>query len=170
MVRDLFSKAGLGTIAAFDTIESSGLGVLGKSAGWVVPDVLKSAGSVARTVAKAPPLLRFPEDDRLEKLEAQVAELSKRVELLENQLRKSEPTLTGRRVKRVELIQANRHEWPSIQKDLKNSGVNGLSKAAKTEKHGWWYEGRAREWARSWNKLTDDPVRHVRHAMWFGHG
>lgn len=68
---------------------------------------------------------------------------------------------TGRRVKRVELIQANRHEWPSIENDLKNSGVNGLSKAAKAEGHGWWDENQAREWARSRGKLTAETVRQV---------
>ena len=67
---------------------------------------------------------------------------------------------TGRRVKRVELIQANRHEWPSIENDLKNSGVNGLSEAAKAEGHGWWDENQAREWARSRGKLTE-TVRQV---------
>jgi hypothetical protein len=64
----------------------------------------------------------------------------------------------GRRVKRKALLSDNSRRWPTIERDLKDAASNGLSAAAKDESHGWWWEGSAREWARSHGKWKDEAA------------
>lgn len=59
----------------------------------------------------------------------------------------------GARVKRAALIDRNRHRWPSIEGDLHEASSNALSAGAKTDKHGFWWEGDALKWAEARNKL-----------------
>ena len=59
----------------------------------------------------------------------------------------------GARVKRKALIERNRHRWPSIEGDLHDASDNGLSAAAKADKHGFWWEGDALKWAEARDKL-----------------
>lgn len=60
----------------------------------------------------------------------------------------------GRRVKRAALIADNVSRWPTIERDLKDAATNGLSEAAKDGAAvGWWWEGRAIEWARARAKV-----------------
>ena len=63
----------------------------------------------------------------------------------------------GRRVKRAALIADNIARWPTIERDLKDAAKNGLSGAARDETAiGWWWEGRALEWARARAKASGD--------------
>ena len=66
------------------------------------------------------------------------------------------PRDRGRRVKRKVLLSDNARRWPTIERDLKDAASNGLSADAKDESHGWWWEGSAREWARSNGKWKDE--------------
>jgi hypothetical protein len=52
------------------------------------------------------------------------------------------------------LIAQHKHEWPTIESDLKNASQNGLSKAARAGKRDW-FEDSALDWARSKNKLQE---------------
>jgi hypothetical protein len=64
----------------------------------------------------------------------------------------------GRRLKRKALLSDNVRRWPTIERDLKDAASNGLSRDAKDESHGWWWEGSAREWARSHGKWKDEAA------------
>lgn len=116
--------------------------------------------------ASGPDALRRHTVAWLAMLETEAAGLLGTAEVLALPVATVAPTAepAGRCVKREELLRANRNEWPSIENDLKNSGVNGLSEAAKADRRGWWHEERAREWARSRGKLKE-PVRHVLRAL-----
>ena len=57
-------------------------------------------------------------------------------------------------LKRAALIEKHLKNWPSIERDLRDGHKNGLSEAAKTSKHGFWWEAGAIEWARARNKLS----------------
>ena len=61
---------------------------------------------------------------------------------------------TGARLatNKAALIAQHKHEWPTIEGDLKDASSNGLSKAAKAGKRDWIGEA-AVQWARSKNKL-----------------
>jgi hypothetical protein len=62
----------------------------------------------------------------------------------------------GRRVKRQALIADNLRRWPTIERDLKDAAVNGLSSAARDKgAPGWWWEGSALAWARERDKVRD---------------
>lgn len=64
----------------------------------------------------------------------------------------------GRIVKRCLLIGDNMRRWPTIEQDLKDSGKNGLTKAARVlDQHGLWYEGSALAWARAKGKVREVP-------------
>lgn len=56
-------------------------------------------------------------------------------------------------LKREALVAAHQKEWPSVDRDLKDAGENGLSAAAKHPKHGMWFEERALTWAKQQGKL-----------------
>lgn len=49
------------------------------------------------------------------------------------------------------MIEHHKHEWPSIERDLKGASENGLFKAKAGERD--WVESTAMEWARAKNKL-----------------
>ena len=66
------------------------------------------------------------------------------------------------------LIEAHRHEWPSIKTDIKAASDNGLS-AAKAGARGWWEE-LTMEWARANGKLKSaakpgDSLAQAMHNM-----
>ncbi|MDR6523076.1 hypothetical protein J2789_005766 [Variovorax paradoxus] len=56
-------------------------------------------------------------------------------------------------LKRSALVEKHQGEWPTIDRDLKDGGENGLSEAAKHQRHGMWFEDRALTWARQQGKL-----------------
>lgn len=51
------------------------------------------------------------------------------------------------------MIAAHKHHWPTIERDIKDAGANGLN-IAKAGNRDWW-EAKALGWARSRGKLTD---------------
>lgn len=51
------------------------------------------------------------------------------------------------------LLEAHGHEWPTLERDLRDAAVNGLAKAAKAGARGW-LNSKALDWARSKGKLT----------------
>lgn len=53
----------------------------------------------------------------------------------------------GAMIKKSALISRYQNQWASIESSLNNAVVNGLSEAAKAEKHGYWYEADAKKWA-----------------------
>lgn len=55
--------------------------------------------------------------------------------------------------KKDAMIRELEAEWPSIVRDLTDASRNGLSAAAKAQKHGHWYISSAREWAKQEGKL-----------------
>lgn len=59
----------------------------------------------------------------------------------------------GRHMKRNALIDANRSRWKSIERDLKDGAENGLSAAAKSDRHSFWWEDSALQWAEENGKL-----------------
>lgn len=61
----------------------------------------------------------------------------------------------GRRLKRRALIDALRRRWPTVERDLQDGADNGLSKAARGDAVGWWWEGPALEWAEQRGKLIE---------------
>lgn len=70
-------------------------------------------------------------------------------------------------MKKAALIAALQHEWPSIVADISESSRNGLTEAAHTGKHGYWYESRARAWAVSHGKIRQSAAG-PRSASWLG--
>ena len=64
----------------------------------------------------------------------------------------------GQRLKRAALIAAFVGEWPTIERDLRDASENGLSSAAKADKHGYWWGGLARRWAEEHGKLSPTPA------------
>lgn len=56
-------------------------------------------------------------------------------------------------MKRQALIDANRPRWDTIERDLRDGAENGLSAAAKGDKHAFWWEGSALKWAEENGKL-----------------
>jgi hypothetical protein len=57
------------------------------------------------------------------------------------------------------MVQQHKHEWPTIEQDIKDAKRNGLSDAAKAGTRGW-DEDKAMNWARSKAKITsaDKPA------------
>jgi hypothetical protein len=64
----------------------------------------------------------------------------------------------AQRIKRAALIERHRHQWTTIERDLKDASANGLSTMAKANGVGWWIESRAIEWARVRGKLASEPT------------
>lgn len=64
----------------------------------------------------------------------------------------SESTSPKYSVTKAALIAQHKHEWPTVERDIRDASVNGLSKAAKAGARDW-YETEALDWARSKNKL-----------------
>lgn len=71
-------------------------------------------------------------------------------------------------LKRRALIEKYRRQWKSIERDLKDAGENGLSAAAKSDKHGYWFELRAVAWARKNGKYLDPANTAQRQNTWHG--
>ncbi|MBB4226015.1 hypothetical protein [Variovorax guangxiensis] len=71
-------------------------------------------------------------------------------------------------LKRSALVEKHQNQWPTIDRDLKDGGENGLSEAAKHQKHGMWFEDRALAWARQQGKLKPEthgaPVNSIFNA------
>ena len=65
---------------------------------------------------------------------------------------KAAPTGPRLQVNKAALIAQHKHEWPTIEGDIRGASENGLSKAAKAGARDW-YEDAAIQWARSKNKL-----------------
>jgi hypothetical protein len=59
----------------------------------------------------------------------------------------------GPKVKRNALIDQNRPQWPSVERDLRDGSSNGLSDDARADEWGWWYEGDAKAWAEKRGKI-----------------
>lgn len=78
------------------------------------------------------------------------------------------PTL----LKRAALVQRYERTWSTIETDLRHANENGLAARAKGERHGYWSEELAVQWARENGKLVEAghsifPVAHSpfgRHA------
>lgn len=72
----------------------------------------------------------------------------------DSQDQRQKGTATGPRLSttRAALITQHKHEWPTIEGDIKGASENGLSKVAKAGLRDW-DEDLAMEWARSRNKL-----------------
>lgn len=58
-----------------------------------------------------------------------------------------------RRLKRAALVDSHQRDWPTIERDLRDSLINGLHTAAHSGTRGYWYERAALGWARARNKL-----------------
>lgn len=65
---------------------------------------------------------------------------------------KAAPTGPRLSITKAALITQHKHEWPTIEGDIRGASENGLSKAAKAGARDW-YEDAAMQWARSKNKL-----------------
>jgi hypothetical protein len=65
---------------------------------------------------------------------------------------KATPTGPRLQVNKAALIAQHKHEWPTIEGDIRGASENGLSKVAKAGARDW-YEDAAIQWARSKNKL-----------------
>jgi len=74
------------------------------------------------------------------------------VQASQDQMQKSAPTGPRLSINRAALIAQHKHEWPTIEVDIRGASENGLSKAAKVGVRDW-YEDDAIKWARSKNKL-----------------
>jgi hypothetical protein len=59
------------------------------------------------------------------------------------------PTFT---MKKAAMVDQHKHEWPSIERDMKDAARNGLSKALAGSRE--WNESIAMDWARANNKLV----------------
>lgn len=66
---------------------------------------------------------------------------------------KAAPTGPKLSMTKAALIAQHKHEWPTIEGDIRGASENGLSKAAKAGARDW-YEDAAMQWARSRNRLT----------------
>ncbi len=55
-------------------------------------------------------------------------------------------------MKKAAMITQHKHEWPTIEQDIKDATRNGLNKAKAGQRD--WKEAEAMEWARSKGKLT----------------
>ena len=56
-------------------------------------------------------------------------------------------------VKRAALIAKYLPTWGTIKRDLMDGHNNGLSKAARSKRHGMWFEGKAIQWAQERGKV-----------------
>lgn len=65
------------------------------------------------------------------------------------------PPATSTQLKRFALIQKHERAWPSIEADLRHANENGLSESAKANRHGFWLEEPALQWARQNGKLFE---------------
>lgn len=71
-------------------------------------------------------------------------------------------------LKKKALIAALENEWPTIEVDLNEGTRNGLKSAAHAEKHGEWYESKAREWAISRGKMGRATTTQTPSHIWPG--
>jgi hypothetical protein len=85
------------------------------------------------------------------------------VEPLLNIIQRDTATVTASVLKRDTLISTHVHEWPTIERDLKDANTNGLGKAAKVpDQHGMWFVEKARIWAIQRGKLHTVDTAAVR--------
>ena len=63
-----------------------------------------------------------------------------------------EPEKAAPKLTKAALIAQHKHEWTTIERDIKDASGNGLAKAARAGARTW-YEDAAMKWARSKNKL-----------------
>lgn len=68
-------------------------------------------------------------------------------------------------MKKAAMIAQHKHEWPTIEQDIKDAGRNGLTKAKAGQRE--WKEAEAVEWARSKGKLigSDKPTHNISAAI-----
>lgn len=68
-------------------------------------------------------------------------------------------------MKKAAMIDQHKHEWPTIEQDIKDAGRNGLNKAKADQRE--WKEAEAMEWARAKGKLIsiDKPTDGLAGAM-----
>lgn len=80
------------------------------------------------------------------------------------------PVVPDRLLKRAALVDKYEPSWPTIDRDLRDSDKNGLSKAAHSGQRGFWREEAARAWATMHGKLRGhaDGVPKGIHSVW-GH-
>lgn len=69
-------------------------------------------------------------------------------------------------MKRAALITKHERTWPTIVGDLRHANENGLSDLARADRHGYWLEAPALQWARQNGKLTSASTEatHSAHA------
>jgi hypothetical protein len=60
----------------------------------------------------------------------------------------------GTLIKRKALVQRYRGKWPTVERDLQHGSKNGLSEAARGDKHGHWREEAAVHWAKQEGKFA----------------
>ena len=70
----------------------------------------------------------------------------------QDQVQEVAPTGPKLSINKAALVAQHKHEWPTIEGDLKGASENGLSKAAKAGTRDW-NEDAAMKWARSRNRL-----------------
>lgn len=64
-------------------------------------------------------------------------------------------------LKRAALVTKLSGQWPTIDRDLRDSGQNGLKAAGSVGRHGFWNEANALAWARQRGKLMDASIENV---------
>lgn len=80
--------------------------------------------------------------------------------VVEEAVREPRPAATGHAftMKKAAMIAQHKHEWPTIEQDIKDAGRNGLNNAKAGQRE--WKEAKAMEWARAKGKLIsiDKPT------------
>jgi hypothetical protein len=56
-------------------------------------------------------------------------------------------------IKKAALIKKHGSRWSTIERDFQDASENGLSKMAKADKHGYWFESDALKWAEQQGKI-----------------
>ena len=109
--------------------------------GWQIPDAMRTLADSVELGAKAK---QSPKKTR------EIDVMHAPVDTKAPQAAAKQPKFS---MNRSALIQAHKHEWPSIERDLKDASENGLSAAKAGPRE--WFEADALEWARGKGKLIN---------------
>jgi len=118
---------------------SADLAAFALSCGWSIPAEMKSLIKMPAPIAQA--------QDNETRAPIPIATEQKKGTA------KAAPTGPRLQVNKAALIAQHKHEWPTIEGDIKSASENGLSQAAKAGARNW-YEDDAVQWARSKNRLV----------------